>query len=124
MVEDEECETLEAIRRALKNQKKLDMCAEGFEIGRMSKLVGSEAANYMGELEDLYDKMLCKIDALSKLVEQTSAKVVGQVRMRRKVGSWNKVSIFRLKLDAISLFKHWLNCFIFEFGLTFLAGES
>ncbi|XP_022890852.1 uncharacterized protein LOC111405953 [Olea europaea var. sylvestris] len=89
MVEDEECETLEAIRRALKNQKKLDMCAEGFEIGRMSKLVGSEAANYMGELEDLYDKMLCKIDALSKLVEQTSAKVVGQenhnMKLRYKV---------------------------------------
>lgn len=85
MVEDEEGETLEAIRRALKNQKKLDMCAEGFEIGRMSKLVGSEAANYMGELEDLYDKMLCKIDALSKLVEQTSVKVVGQENQNMKL---------------------------------------
>ncbi|KAL2557855.1 hypothetical protein Fot_02594 [Forsythia ovata] len=89
MVEDEKGETLGAIRRGLKDQKKLDMCAEGFEIGRMSRLVGSEAASYTGELEDLYDKMLSKIDGLSRLVEQTSAKVVEQenhnMKLRYKV---------------------------------------
>ncbi|KAL3826164.1 hypothetical protein ACJIZ3_022193 [Penstemon smallii] len=88
MVEDENGENLANKKRNLKDQKQLDMCADGFEVGRLSKLMGSESA-YTGELEDLYDKMLGKIDGLSKLVEQTNSKVLEQenhnMRLRYKV---------------------------------------
>ncbi|KAK6118243.1 hypothetical protein DH2020_048029 [Rehmannia glutinosa] len=75
MMEDE---TGDKKMSRLKDQKQLDNCAEGFEIDRVSKLMGSEAI-YTGELEDLYDKMLAKIDGLSRLVEQTNAKVLEQL---------------------------------------------
>ncbi|XP_022893548.1 uncharacterized protein LOC111408033 [Olea europaea var. sylvestris] len=74
MEEDEKVESL----GAMKDQKQLDMCAEGFEIGRLSKLVGSEATHLTAELEELYHKMLAKLDGLSKVVEQGSAKVLEQ----------------------------------------------
>lgn len=77
MVEDGNDESLAGKGNQLKDQKQLDSCAEGFEIGRLSKLMGSEAA-YTAELEELYDKMLAKIDALSRLVEQSNAKVLEQ----------------------------------------------
>lgn len=81
MEEDEKVESL----GAMKDQKQLDMCAEGFEIGRLSKLVGSEATHLTAELEELYHKMLAKLDGLSKVVEQGSAKVLEQVRMLSKI---------------------------------------
>ncbi|KAK4418889.1 hypothetical protein Salat_2301700 [Sesamum alatum] len=88
MVEDEQGESLADRKKQLRDQKQLDTCAEGFDVGRLSKLMGSEAA-YTGELEDLYDKMLAKIDGLSKLVEQTNAKVLEQenhnMRLRCRV---------------------------------------
>ncbi|XP_057808210.1 uncharacterized protein LOC131022716 [Salvia miltiorrhiza] len=88
MVEDEIDESLAGKRDQLRNQKQLDLCAVGFEIGRLGKLMGSEAA-YTAEMEDLYDKMLAKIDALSKLVEQSNAKVLEQenrnMRLRSRV---------------------------------------
>ncbi|XP_073297888.1 uncharacterized protein [Primulina huaijiensis] len=78
MAEDEKEQTLASTKRNLINQKQLDMCAEDFDIRRLNKLMGSEAANYTSELEDLYGKMLAKMDELSRLVEQTSAKVLEQ----------------------------------------------
>ncbi|KAL1549090.1 hypothetical protein AAHA92_17236 [Salvia divinorum] len=88
MVEDEIDESLAGKRDQLRNQKQLDLCAEGFEIGRVSKLMSSEAA-YTAEMEDLYDKMLAKIDTLSKLVEHSNAKVLDQenrnMRLRSRV---------------------------------------
>ncbi|GAU13908.1 hypothetical protein TSUD_262350 [Trifolium subterraneum] len=51
---------------------------EGFEVGRLSKLMGSEAKNYTQSLEDLYLKMLVKIENLTSLVEESSAKVLQQ----------------------------------------------
>ncbi|KAI3472835.1 hypothetical protein Pfo_029964 [Paulownia fortunei] len=84
MVEDEKGGSLEERKSNLKDQKQLDTCAEGFEIGRLSRLMGSEAA-YTGELEDLYNKMLAKIDGLSRLVEQTNAKVLEQENHNMKL---------------------------------------
>ncbi|CAI9768414.1 unnamed protein product [Fraxinus pennsylvanica] len=81
MEEDEKVESLVA----MKDQKQLDMCADGFEIGRLSKLVGSEATHLTAELEELYHKMLAKLDGLSKVVEQGSAKVPEQVRILSKI---------------------------------------
>lgn len=89
MAEDEKEQTLGSTKRNLVNQKQLDMCAEGFDIRRLNKLMGTEATNYTSELEDLYGKMLAKIDGLSRSVEQTSAKVLEQenhnMRLRYKV---------------------------------------
>ncbi|CAA0836254.1 Unknown protein [Striga hermonthica] len=45
----------------------------------------SPSAAYTGELEDLYDKMLAKIDGLSRLVEQTNAKVQEQENHNMKL---------------------------------------
>lgn len=88
MVEDDNDESLAAKNNQLKDQKQLDSCTEGFEIGRLSKLMGAEAA-YTAEMEELYDKMLAKIDGLSRLVEQSNAKVLEQenhnMRLRSRV---------------------------------------
>ncbi|XP_042512504.1 uncharacterized protein LOC122087434 [Macadamia integrifolia] len=82
-------ESLSQIRRASKEQQLLDSCAKGYEIGRLSRLMGSEAANYTSELEGLYGKMLAKLEGLARLVEQSSAMVIEQenqnVKLRLKV---------------------------------------
>ncbi|KAM7463921.1 hypothetical protein LguiA_032042 [Lonicera macranthoides] len=62
----------------LKNQKEIDLCAKGFEIRRLKGLIGSNAVNYTSELEDLYSKMLAKLDGLARLVEKSSARVLEQ----------------------------------------------
>lgn len=80
MAEDEKKETLGDLKRGHKDQKELNIFAEGFEIGRLNRLMGPEAANYTVELEDLYHKMLSKLDELTRLVEWSSAKVLEQVR--------------------------------------------
>lgn len=81
MIEDdkEEKEKEEERLSLTKDQTQLDACAEGFEVGRLSKLMGNEAANYSAGLEDLYEKMLAKIETLARQVEQSSAMVFEQV---------------------------------------------
>ncbi|CAK9150442.1 unnamed protein product [Ilex paraguariensis] len=88
MVEDGRGENDENLRRMKsfsKDQKELDLVAEGFEIGRLSQLMGPEASNYMAELEDLYNKMLAKLDGLARLVEKSSARVVEQENHNMKL---------------------------------------
>ncbi|KAJ1416293.1 FAM175 family, plant [Sesbania bispinosa] len=72
-------ERLSRMKQASKDQRELDGCAEGFEVGRLSRLMGSEAKSYTQGLEDLYQKMLVKIENLTSLVEKSSAKVLEQV---------------------------------------------
>ncbi|KAF8397196.1 hypothetical protein HHK36_016103 [Tetracentron sinense] len=74
-------DTMNHMRGILKEQRGLDMCAEGFEVGRLSRLVGSDAANYTSELEHLYGKMLAKLEGLARLVEKSSAMVLEQVSL-------------------------------------------
>lgn len=85
MAEDEKRETLGALKTELSDQKELDLCAEGFEVGRLNRLMGSQAANYTAELEDLYNKMLAKLDGLSRLVESSSVKVLEQEQHNMKL---------------------------------------
>ncbi|KAL3531644.1 hypothetical protein ACH5RR_005165 [Cinchona calisaya] len=89
MAEDEKRETLGTLKKGLKDQKELNMWAEGFEIGRLNRLMGSESASYTAEVEDLYSKMLAKLDGLTRLVEKSSAKVLEQehhnMKLRLKV---------------------------------------
>ncbi|KAJ4980021.1 hypothetical protein NE237_010801 [Protea cynaroides] len=94
--EDKRSDSLNQVKRIAKEQQGLDLCAEGFEIGRLSSLMGSEAANYTSELEGLYTKMLAKLDGLAHLVEQSSARVFEQenrnVKLRLKVMTFFVVS--------------------------------
>jgi hypothetical protein len=79
MVEDKnERENLKDLRRASNDQKQLDLCSESFEIRRLKGLTGSPAAHYTSELEDLYSKMLAKLNGLARLVEKTSSSVIEQ----------------------------------------------
>ncbi|TYH03172.1 hypothetical protein ES288_A09G200100v1 [Gossypium darwinii] len=78
-------ENLIGMKRIAKDQSELDMCAEGMQIGRLNQLIGPEAVNYTAGLEDLYEKMLCKIESLARLVEASSAKVVEQENHNRKL---------------------------------------
>ncbi|KAF7145994.1 hypothetical protein RHSIM_Rhsim04G0125000 [Rhododendron simsii] len=84
-----EGEGLAASRRVSKDQKELDMCAEGFDMGRLGRLVGQDAAGYKGEIEELYRKMLDDMDGLARLVEESSARVLEQenhnMKLRYKV---------------------------------------
>lgn len=66
----------------LEERRQLDLCAEGFEVRRLRRLMGSGAADYTAELEDLYEKMLAKVESLAKQVELSSAKVFEQVGFR------------------------------------------
>lgn len=79
MNRDDDDERLSQLKQASKDQRELDASAEGFEVGRLSRLMGSEARNYTQNLEDLYQKMLVKIENLTGLVEKSSAKVLEQV---------------------------------------------
>lgn len=74
-------ERLSVIKERAKDQRELDGCAEGFEVGRLSRMMGSEARSYTAGLEDLYEKMLAKVQNLTRLVEQSNAKVLEQVKV-------------------------------------------
>lgn len=79
MNEDQDERNLNQMKRLSKDQRELDTCADGFDVGRLNRLVGSDATNYTSGLEDLYEKMLVKIENLARQVEGSSAKVLEQV---------------------------------------------
>ncbi|KAM7265011.1 hypothetical protein ACFE04_002694 [Oxalis oulophora] len=56
-------------------QEMLDSCVEGFRVGNLGKLMGVEPANYAGQVEDLYAKMLVKIETLARVVEASEAEI-------------------------------------------------
>ncbi|KAM1101345.1 hypothetical protein ACFX14_007855 [Malus domestica] len=72
-------ESLDQLKKHKKDHSEMDMCSEGLDVGSLNRLMGSEAANYTMGVEDLYEKMLVKIETLTRLVEQSSAKVLEQV---------------------------------------------
>ncbi|KAK8464712.1 hypothetical protein PHAVU_010G064400 [Phaseolus vulgaris] len=84
-------ERLAGMKQAAKDQRELDGCAEGFEVGRLSRMVGSDARSYTEGLEELYQKMLVKIQNLTSLVDESSAMVLQQENHNRKL----KHKIFR-----------------------------
>lgn len=68
-------EHLSEMRQAAKHQNEIDVIAEGFPVAKLGRLMGPEASNYTAGLEELYEKMLTKIDSLARLVEASSARV-------------------------------------------------
>ncbi|KAK9101803.1 hypothetical protein Sjap_019057 [Stephania japonica] len=85
--EEKRRDSLTARRAALKEQKGLDLYAEGFDVGRLGRLMGSEAANYTSELESLYEKMLVKLEGLARNVEKSSARVLEQEQRNMRLRS-------------------------------------
>lgn len=79
MNEDRRDEALSENKQVSKDQRELDMCAEDFPVSNLSRLIGSEASNHTAGLENLYEKMLAKIDSLARQVEKSNAKVFEQV---------------------------------------------
>ncbi|XP_050381478.1 uncharacterized protein LOC126798521 [Argentina anserina] len=78
-------ESLGQLKKGLKAQSELDMCAEGLEVSSLSRLMGSEAVSYTCGVEDLYEKMLAKIESLARQVEHSSAKIREQEDHNRKL---------------------------------------
>lgn len=52
---------------------------EGFDREKLKQLVGPSATGYTGALEDMYGKMIAKLQNLARLVEESSALVLEQV---------------------------------------------
>lgn len=69
-------EHLSGMRQAAKYQNEVDMIAEGFPVTKLGRLMGPEASSYTAELEEMYEKMLKKVDSLARLVENSSAQVL------------------------------------------------
>ncbi|XP_048127513.1 uncharacterized protein LOC115749273 [Rhodamnia argentea] len=69
-------EHLSEMRQAAKYQNDIDLVAEGFPIAKLGRLMGPEASSYTAGLEEMYEKMLTKIDSLARLVENSSAQVL------------------------------------------------
>lgn len=88
MSEDVKSET-DDVSLSSKNQSQLDLCADGFQIKRLENLTGPVASGYTAEVEDLYSKMIGKLNGLARLVEKSSAKVLEQetrnMKLRYKV---------------------------------------
>ncbi|BAT97497.1 hypothetical protein VIGAN_09095500 [Vigna angularis var. angularis] len=84
-------ERLARMKQAANDQRELDGCVEGFEVGKLSRMVGSDARSYTEGLEELYKKMLVKIQNLTSLVDESSAMVLEQENHNRKL----KHKIFR-----------------------------
>lgn len=56
----------------------MDWSVDGFRVERLEELMGERAAEYARELEELYGKMMGKLEGLVRLVEESSAKVQEQ----------------------------------------------
>lgn len=78
MSEDNKSES-EDMSLLSKNQSQLDLCADGFQVKRLENLTGPIASGYTSEVEDLYGKMIEKLNKLARRVEKSSAKVLEQV---------------------------------------------
>lgn len=61
-----------------REQQMLESSAEGFSVERLGRLVGPVASQCTSELEDLYGRMLLKLESLARLVEESSAKILVQ----------------------------------------------
>lgn len=85
--------SLSAKKQAVKDQKEIDELADELHVGNLKRLVGAEAANYTGGIEEMYEKMLAKIESLASDVEKSSARVFEQVQNHSKLRIKN--AIFR-----------------------------
>ncbi|KAK4744256.1 hypothetical protein SAY87_010568 [Trapa incisa] len=86
MQDDMEVETLSVLAPAT-NDKELDLIVEDFQISDLGRLMGTEAAAYTAGLEEMYEKMLGKINTLTRQVEKSSARVIELENLNSKLRS-------------------------------------
>ncbi|KAL1808116.1 hypothetical protein ACET3Z_025106 [Daucus carota] len=84
MSEDDKSDS-DDMNLASKNQSQLDICADGFQLKQLENLTGPVASGYTGQVEELYSKMIAKLNGLAKLVEQSSATVLEQENRNMKL---------------------------------------
>lgn len=81
--------SLNGLRQVAHEQRLLDASAEGFGIERLGRLVGDGAAEHTLEVEDLYKKMLVKLEDLARKVEESNVRVLEQesrnLELRKKL---------------------------------------
>ncbi|KAF8059960.1 hypothetical protein N665_1223s0018 [Sinapis alba] len=85
MNEDRDEGSLSAKKQAVMDQKEVDALADGFGVGSLKRLVGAEAASYTGAIEEMYERMLAKVESLASEVEKSSAKVLELDNHNRKL---------------------------------------
>ncbi|KAH9615108.1 hypothetical protein KSS87_015891 [Heliosperma pusillum] len=72
--------SLREMKRVGNDQKDLDgYVSAGYDVGSLTRLVGSDAVGYMVGVEELYDTMLAKLKGLASLVEASSARLLQQL---------------------------------------------
>ncbi|GAB4834033.1 hypothetical protein Ancab_032287 [Ancistrocladus abbreviatus] len=76
---------LRHMKKLSDEQKELDMYVEGYALENLRKLMGSQATSYTSGLEELYEKMLGKLNSLARLVESSSARVLEQEKHNTKL---------------------------------------
>ncbi|XP_021744917.1 uncharacterized protein LOC110710879 [Chenopodium quinoa] len=89
-MKDDENMNLKEMKRVAKDQKDLEAyAAAGYELGSLSRLVGSDAVSYVSGVEELYEKMLARLDCLAAQVEGSSSKVlemeIHNMKLRHRV---------------------------------------
>ncbi|CAH8391387.1 unnamed protein product [Eruca vesicaria subsp. sativa] len=82
---DDEGSSLSGKKQAVKDQKEVDALADGFQVGSLKRLVGVEAASFTGGIEEMYERMLAKVESLASEVEKSSAKVLELDNHNRKL---------------------------------------
>ncbi|KAL0744126.1 hypothetical protein Bca4012_085639 [Brassica carinata] len=85
MSEDRDEGSLSAKKEAVKDQREVDALADGFRVGSLRRLVGGEAASFTGGIEEMYERMLAKVESLASEVEKSSAKVLELDNHNRKL---------------------------------------
>eukprot|EP00249_Psilotum_nudum_P020048 c27536_g1_i1 orf=735-2048(-) len=68
-----------------KEQLLLDMYSEGYSVGRLVNLIGSNGMQRVPELEDLYARMLSKLESLAKQVCELSAALAEQEKVNARL---------------------------------------
>lgn len=73
--------SLERLKRASKEQEELNVCAQGYDVQRLGKMVGAYAPHCVSEMEDLYRSMQAKLEAVASAVGNSSSRVRLEVRI-------------------------------------------
>lgn len=73
--------SLERLKRASKEQEELNVCAQGYDVQRLGKMVGAYAPHCVSEMEDLYRSMQTKLETLGSAVVNSSSRVRLQVKI-------------------------------------------
>lgn len=70
-----------------REQGALDMYSSGFSVDRLARLAGPDAAHRVSELEELYGRMVSKLEYLAKQVGESSVAVAEQEKHNMKLRS-------------------------------------